>query len=575
MRTKKGFTLLELLICISLISVVIVFLFRLINTVRNDEKAVGYIRANQASRNQAMGEIGSIIAENAVCSYSTTGSTSTHAIVTFNLCTSKTLVVEVEKMYVKITYNGVISKYPMKDLNAWYNPSFTVSEGNYYGYDYHRIVFKAEKKGMDSSPIDDLEIYWVDKNGAINTDDTKFTRIGSGTQFNIALKKLANPGVDITSRTYADENIKRIERSSTLDITPTDANKISEDTSSTPTYAWFTNGTIKIYSEANKISLRTDGSYMFNNMKGLTYVDLSMFDTSATRALVGLFQGCRDLVSVDLSTFNTKNVTDMKYMFDLDPENNNALSSITLGSNFNTSKVTSMRYMFCHINNISSLDLSMFDTKNVQDFYGFICYAPKLYEIDLGTFDLTSAQGVTDPDKIEILSASGNSFANIRTPRYIPEGKYLPLPRYYRKDEINSYTSLTASTHAAYWVYSILPRGWTTYLNDSAYINANTGVYTTAAAGSTYSSYMALERYFPVKGGEVLVTNYPIGDIIEYDNDKSFLKKATFDGTKYTIDTTVNSKAVKYIRLDVKKTNAGGHDAAWWRANLQIYQYRT
>ena len=170
-RNKKGFTLLELLICVALISVVIVFLFRLINIVRNDEKSVGYIRENQINRNQLMGQIGTIISENGVASFSTTGSTATHAVITFTLNNNKNLIVEVvkekpnnsdtEQRYVKVSYDNNVTTYLMKDENAWYDPVFVYNHGTYYNYDYYRITFKTEKKGMDSSTVDDVEIFWV------------------------------------------------------------------------------------------------------------------------------------------------------------------------------------------------------------------------------------------------------------------------------------------------------------------------------------------------------------------------------------------------------------------------------
>lgn len=185
MRNKKGFTLIELLICVALISVVVVFLFRLINTIRNDEKTVGYIRENQVKRNQIMGEIGTIISENGICSFSTSGSVSHRALITFNLCNGKQMIITVKdnetvtvdgatysgNSYFTIEYDGKKSKYVMSDPNAWYNPIYTYKSGNYYNYDYYRITFKTEKKGLDPSSIDDVEIFWVETNGDAFTQD--------------------------------------------------------------------------------------------------------------------------------------------------------------------------------------------------------------------------------------------------------------------------------------------------------------------------------------------------------------------------------------------------------------------
>ena len=54
-----------------------------------------------------------------------------------------------------------------------------------------------------------------------------------------------------------------------------------------------------------------------------------------------MFSYCNSLISIDLSNFNTQNVTNMDYMF----FNCNSLSSIDL-SNFNARNLTNMEFMF-------------------------------------------------------------------------------------------------------------------------------------------------------------------------------------------------------------------------------------
>jgi len=57
-----------------------------------------------------------------------------------------------------------------------------------------------------------------------------------------------------------------------------------------------------------------------------------------------MFSGCSSLTSLNLSNFNTNNVTNMSYMF----FNCSSLTSLDL-SNFNTNNATIMSDMFCHI----------------------------------------------------------------------------------------------------------------------------------------------------------------------------------------------------------------------------------
>ena len=54
-----------------------------------------------------------------------------------------------------------------------------------------------------------------------------------------------------------------------------------------------------------------------------------------------MFQGCSSLKNINLSNFNTNNVTNMGCMFD----RCSSLTNIDL-SNFNTNKVTNMSCMF-------------------------------------------------------------------------------------------------------------------------------------------------------------------------------------------------------------------------------------
>ena len=73
-----------------------------------------------------------------------------------------------------------------------------------------------------------------------------------------------------------------------------------------------------------------------------------------------MFQGSK-AISIDLSSFDTSKVTDMRSMFE-----DSAAIEIKGLENFDTSKVTNMSYMFSR-SKATSLDLSSFDTTNVTD----------------------------------------------------------------------------------------------------------------------------------------------------------------------------------------------------------------
>ena len=63
-----------------------------------------------------------------------------------------------------------------------------------------------------------------------------------------------------------------------------------------------------------------------------------------------MFRDCNNLTSLNLSNFNTQNVTDMSYMF----SGCSALTSLDL-SNFETDKVTDMDWMFGNNHNLTTI----------------------------------------------------------------------------------------------------------------------------------------------------------------------------------------------------------------------------
>ena len=80
---------------------------------------------------------------------------------------------------------------------------------------------------------------------------------------------------------------------------------------------------------------------MFEACSSLTSLDLSHFNTTNVTSMGLMFSGCSNLTSLNLSSFNTTNTTSLYAMFSYC----SALTSIDLSS-FNTSRVRDMREMF-------------------------------------------------------------------------------------------------------------------------------------------------------------------------------------------------------------------------------------
>ena len=126
---------------------------------------------------------------------------------------------------------------------------------------------------------------------------------------------------------------------------------------------------------------------MFSGMYSLTTLDLSNFNTSRVIYMSYMFSEMYNLTTLDLSSFNTSNVTDMDYMFFCMRK----ITTLDLSS-FNTSKVTNMHDMFNEMNNLTSLNLSNFDTSKVKRMDRMFCYVSSLTTLNLSSFNTSNVE---------------------------------------------------------------------------------------------------------------------------------------------------------------------------------------
>ena len=75
-----------------------------------------------------------------------------------------------------------------------------------------------------------------------------------------------------------------------------------------------------------------------------------------------MFAGCEKLTSLDVSNFNTANVDNMRSMF----SNCAELGNVDVRG-FKTDNVTNMSWMFAHCKKMTEIDLNSFKTSNVTD----------------------------------------------------------------------------------------------------------------------------------------------------------------------------------------------------------------
>ena len=208
--------------------------------------------------------------------------------------------------------------------------------------------------------------------GDIYTDNTNVTlyaiwtaRVAillDGSTVNVNLKALA--GSASASLNTANDNITTIEWSNR--ITDSDIQRayiLSTSSSNTYVYAWFDNGVVYLYSEAQTIMLGNDSAHLFDNLRALRKVDMTRFVSNETMDMNSMFRECQSLDEVDLLTLDTAKVTNFENMF----YNCSSLTSLNLSS-FDTGNVTNMNNMFNNCTSIRKITVSeMFVTTKINN----------------------------------------------------------------------------------------------------------------------------------------------------------------------------------------------------------------
>ena len=175
-----------------------------------------------------------------------------------------------------------------------------------------------------------------------------------------------------------------------------------------------TDKTAYYYAEPEKVYLNTDSSEMFysryyeQKIKNILELDLSSFDTSKVENMHWMFYGMRNLTTLDLSNFDTSKVTEMYGMF-RDMSN---LTTLNL-SNFNTSKVTEMSGMFSGMRNLTTLDLSNFNTSKVTNMGSMFYGMANLTSLNLSSFDTSQVTRMAEMfrDMSNLTSLNLSSFS--------------------------------------------------------------------------------------------------------------------------------------------------------------------
>ncbi|MCR5621039.1 MAG: DUF285 domain-containing protein [Treponema sp.] len=206
----------------------------------------------------------------------------------------------------------------------------------------YKVTVKDYKTGADPSSAANV---YASKDFWVQIPPIPDVVIKTGSNFNAVLKELganASPNKTFGASPTPPPSY----------ISAADIKTLSDPGSPGEMLVWLDGTSIKYYAEG----------YTDTGKKILLDADSS-----------GMFSGCRYLTSIDVSGFDTRNVTNMYQVFNFCE----ALTNITGLDSWDTSNVTKMREMFYGCNVLSIIDLSSFDTHNVTSMYYmfYYCYA--------------------------------------------------------------------------------------------------------------------------------------------------------------------------------------------------------
>ena len=131
----------------------------------------------------------------------------------------------------------------------------------------------------------------------------------------------------------------------------------------------------------------TNMGNMFWNCRRLTNLDLSSFSNNKVTNVYNMLACCGQLKEINLSSFNTKYITNMAFMFSFCYN----LTNINLSS-FDTRNVINMQYMFGDCRNLEHLDLSSFNIEKVNDIEHMFNNCSNLTNINLSSFNMKNVK---------------------------------------------------------------------------------------------------------------------------------------------------------------------------------------
>lgn len=261
------------------------------------------------------------------------------------------------------------------------------------------IVNRGLVKQIVNGKIDDW--YVKISSGEVKLSE-KLNTLLTGKEFNAAIKTLASG----TNKLYTDSDstINKIEfydygklpeGYTKGELETLDNIDVSETQDKSIMAYYDVNGNMYIYSDGS-IQGNQDSVAMFYYLSSLKQINVDNLDMSNVTNIANIFRECNSLVTLDLSNWTTANMTNISVAFG----NSENLLTVDL-SNWDTSKVTDMSYMFStkasdidtenvYMNIENIIGIEDFDTSNVTTMNTMFQNCNKLKNIDLSNWDTTN-----------------------------------------------------------------------------------------------------------------------------------------------------------------------------------------
>lgn len=172
---NRGITLVELIISVSLISIVVLFLFSLLVDVRYSDNKVDYSRDNQQKRAIIIKRVQDDFLDYGLIGLNDTGSTTTKLIINFTFGSSKTGILTITSD--SVTYkdaNGETEKWPLEKETESMKYNVRCVQYTKTGFDlegeFFSIWFKIplDVKANSKNAVDDLEFSYIGKKSGVS-----------------------------------------------------------------------------------------------------------------------------------------------------------------------------------------------------------------------------------------------------------------------------------------------------------------------------------------------------------------------------------------------------------------------